>query len=82
MSGEWDLKILCMGAGYVGGPTMAVIAKRCPKVSLVWPSWDGGCMYGCHGECTSVVEMEKNCIEQQFERGSWLASWYRCGLLA
>ena len=32
MSGEWDLKICCMGAGYVGGPTMAVIAKQCPKV--------------------------------------------------
>jgi UDPglucose 6-dehydrogenase len=29
---EWDLKICCMGAGYVGGPTMAVIAKKCPKV--------------------------------------------------
>jgi hypothetical protein len=34
MSDEWDLKICCMGAGYVGGPTMAVIAKRCPKVRL------------------------------------------------
>ena len=33
MSEEWDLKICCMGAGYVGGPTMAVIAKQCPKVS-------------------------------------------------
>ena len=22
--------ILCIGAGYVGGPTMAVIADRCP----------------------------------------------------
>lgn len=30
---EWDVKICCMGAGYVGGPTMAVIAKQCPKVS-------------------------------------------------
>jgi UDPglucose 6-dehydrogenase len=29
---NWDVKILCMGAGYVGGPTMAVIAKMCPKV--------------------------------------------------
>jgi len=29
---EWDVKICCMGAGYVGGPTMAVIAKQCPKV--------------------------------------------------
>jgi hypothetical protein len=32
MSDDWELKILCMGAGYVGGPTMAVIAKNCPKV--------------------------------------------------
>jgi UDP-glucose/GDP-mannose dehydrogenase family, NAD binding domain len=32
MSDEWTLKICCMGAGYVGGPTMAVIAKMCPKV--------------------------------------------------
>jgi hypothetical protein len=34
MSDEWDLKICCMGAGYVGGPTMAIIAKMCPKVRL------------------------------------------------
>ena len=35
MSEDWELKILCMGAGYVGGPTMAVIAKQCPKVGFV-----------------------------------------------
>jgi len=34
MSEEWDYKICCMGAGYVGGPTMAVIAKKCPKVGI------------------------------------------------
>jgi UDPglucose 6-dehydrogenase len=28
-------KILCMGAGYVGGPTMAVIAKNCPQHRVV-----------------------------------------------
>ena len=30
-------KILCIGAGYVGGPTMAVIALKCPqyKVTVV-----------------------------------------------
>src|SRR5262245_56987388 len=28
-------RILCIGAGYVGGPTMAVIAKHCPDVQLV-----------------------------------------------
>lgn len=31
---EWDLQICCMGAGYVGGPTMAVIAKFCPKIRV------------------------------------------------
>ena len=27
-------RIYCMGAGYVGGPTMAVIADRCPEVQV------------------------------------------------
>lgn len=27
-------KICCIGAGYVGGPTMAVIAEQCPDVSV------------------------------------------------
>mmetsp|Transcript_7715 Transcript_7715/g.11039 ORF Transcript_7715/g.11039 Transcript_7715/m.11039 type:complete len:477 (-) Transcript_7715:214-1644(-) len=31
---NWDLKICCMGAGYVGGPTMAVIAQKCPKIRV------------------------------------------------
>lgn len=26
--------IVCMGAGYVGGPTMAMIAKKCPTVTV------------------------------------------------
>jgi UDPglucose 6-dehydrogenase len=33
----FERNILCIGAGYVGGPTMAVIAQKCPqyKVTLV-----------------------------------------------
>ncbi len=27
-------KICCLGAGYVGGPTMAVIADKCPKIEV------------------------------------------------
>ena len=27
--------ILCIGAGYVGGPTMAVIAKHCPEYRII-----------------------------------------------
>ena len=26
--------ICCMGAGYVGGPTMAVIADHCPNIQV------------------------------------------------
>ena len=26
--------ICCIGAGYVGGPTMAVIADKCPKINV------------------------------------------------
>jgi UDPglucose 6-dehydrogenase len=37
MTMEFKKKILCIGAGYVGGPTMAVIADKCPdyRVELV-----------------------------------------------
>ena len=27
-------KICCIGAGYVGGPTMAVIAEKCPHIKV------------------------------------------------
>ena len=26
--------ICCIGAGYVGGPTMSVIADQCPKIKI------------------------------------------------
>jgi UDPglucose 6-dehydrogenase len=29
-----DSKICCIGAGYVGGPTMAMIAKMCPHIKV------------------------------------------------
>ena len=34
---KFKKNILCIGAGYVGGPTMAVIAAKCPayKVTVV-----------------------------------------------
>ncbi|HAQ38648.1 MAG TPA: nucleotide sugar dehydrogenase, partial [Saprospirales bacterium] len=27
-------QITCIGAGYVGGPTMAVIAQKCPEINV------------------------------------------------
>jgi UDPglucose 6-dehydrogenase len=29
-----NLKICCIGAGYVGGPTMAMIAYKCPQITV------------------------------------------------
>eukprot|EP01006_Ploeotia_vitrea_P030128 TRINITY_DN62592_c0_g1_i1.p1 TRINITY_DN62592_c0_g1~~TRINITY_DN62592_c0_g1_i1.p1 ORF type:complete len:481 (-),score=72.65 TRINITY_DN62592_c0_g1_i1:694-2136(-) len=31
---EWDCKICCIGAGYVGGPTMATIASKAHKIKV------------------------------------------------
>ena len=28
------MKICCIGAGYVGGPTMAMIASKCPHIQV------------------------------------------------
>ena len=28
------MKICCLGAGYVGGPTMAMIAAKCPHIEV------------------------------------------------
>lgn len=32
---KWDCVIACLGAGYVGGPTMTVIAKNCPNIKVI-----------------------------------------------
>lgn len=31
---EFSMNIICIGAGYVGGPTMAMIAAKCPKYKV------------------------------------------------
>lgn len=34
MSNQNSLKICCIGAGYVGGPTMSMIAHKCPDIDV------------------------------------------------
>ncbi len=34
MNNDFTKKITCIGAGYVGGPTMAVIAEKCPHIKV------------------------------------------------
>ena len=31
---KFEKNILCIGAGYVGGPTMAMIAHKCPLYKM------------------------------------------------
>ena len=31
---NFEKTILCIGAGYVGGPTMAMIAHKCPQYKI------------------------------------------------
>lgn len=31
---KWDYRICCLGAGYVGGPTMAMMAMKCPNIKV------------------------------------------------
>lgn len=33
-SDDFTCRICCLGAGYVGGPTMTVIAKMCPDIKV------------------------------------------------
>ena len=37
-------RICCIGAGYVGGPTMATIALKCPQLEATWDDmgWPSG----------------------------------------
>ena len=39
---KYDKRILCIGAGYVGGPTMAVIASKCPNYRVTVVDVDQG----------------------------------------
>jgi len=32
---KWEYTICCLGAGYVGGPTMAVMALKCPTIKVI-----------------------------------------------
>jgi UDPglucose 6-dehydrogenase len=34
MTDKFEYKITCLGAGYVGGPTMAIIAHFCPNIKV------------------------------------------------
>ncbi|MDD3119397.1 MAG: nucleotide sugar dehydrogenase [Victivallales bacterium] len=48
--------ILCIGAGYVGGPTMAVIADRCPDYKVMVVDIDAGRIAAWQSEQLPIYE--------------------------
>ncbi len=48
--------ILCIGAGYVGGPTMAVIAAHCPEYKVIVADIDGKRIAGWQSENPPIYE--------------------------
>jgi UDPglucose 6-dehydrogenase len=50
------LNIACIGAGYVGGPTMAVIADRCPDISVTVIDMNVGRIAAWNSDALPVYE--------------------------
>lgn len=50
------MRICCIGAGYVGGPTMAVMARKCPDVRVDVVDIDAARIAAWNGDCLPVFE--------------------------
>ncbi len=60
-----DKHILCIGAGYVGGPTMAVIARKCPQCRVTVVDIDEKRIAAWNSENLPVYEPDLLEIVQQ-----------------
>lgn len=50
---QTGLRICCIGAGYVGGPTMAMMALKCPEVTVTVCVAEEGALATSAGLCVS-----------------------------
>jgi len=55
--------ICCIGAGYVGGPTMAVIALKCPKIKVTVVDKDSSKIERWNGEYQNLPVYEPGLVE-------------------
>jgi UDPglucose 6-dehydrogenase len=51
-----NTKVLCIGAGYVGGPTMAVIADKCPHVDVTVVDINASRIAAWNGDSLPIYE--------------------------
>ncbi|OHE22198.1 MAG: UDP-glucose 6-dehydrogenase [Syntrophobacterales bacterium RBG_19FT_COMBO_59_10] len=52
----FEKKILCIGAGYVGGPTMAMIARKCPRYRVTVVDIDPKRIAAWNSDCLPIYE--------------------------
>tara|TARA_B100000963_G_scaffold213219_2_gene185849 strand:- start:30774 stop:32093 length:1320 start_codon:yes stop_codon:yes gene_type:complete len=55
--------ICCIGAGYVGGPTMAVIALKCPEINITVVDSNPDKIYGWNGPLDNLPVYEPGLAE-------------------
>ena len=65
--------VLCIGAGYVGGPTMAVVAAKCPEYKIH--------IVDINAEKEITLENLHTAQEFSPELGMKLKGWAECTIL-
>jgi len=56
MSEKYQKRILCIGAGYVGGPTMVMIANKCPRYKVTVVDIDKGKIEKWNSDALPIYE--------------------------
>lgn len=56
MSEKYQKRILCIGAGYVGGPTMVMIANKCPRYKVTVVDIDEGKIEKWNSDALPIYE--------------------------
>ncbi|MFP4446386.1 MAG: nucleotide sugar dehydrogenase [Desulfosudaceae bacterium] len=65
MNQQFEKDILCIGAGYVGGPTMAVIALKCPQYRVTVVDIDADRIAAWNSDSLPIFEPGLSEIVQQ-----------------
>jgi len=69
------MKICCIGAGYVGGPTMAVIAEKCPDITVTVVDVDQKKIDAWNGSSLPVYEPGlQEVVEQQRDKNLFFST--------
>ncbi|CAF1605827.1 unnamed protein product, partial [Adineta ricciae] len=63
-SGKPKFRICCIGAGYVGGPTCAIIASKCPNVQVTVVDVSAERISAWNSDALPIFEVEKRSLHR------------------